>query len=57
MTKREDESDRRNPEWKWVTAAGTENPFPGRKQRVHVWLTLIIVWGGERRIQGFDPET
>jgi len=33
MTKREDELDRRNPEWMWVTAAGTENPFPGRKQQ------------------------
>jgi len=33
MTKREDESDRRNPEWMWVTVAGTRNPFPGRKQQ------------------------
>jgi len=33
MTKREDESDRRNPEWMWVTVSGTRNPFPGRKQQ------------------------
>jgi len=28
MNKREDELYRRNPEWLWVTVAGTENPFP-----------------------------
>jgi len=33
MTKREDESDLRNPQWMWVTVAGTRNTFPGRKQQ------------------------
>ena len=37
MTKQEDESDRRNPEWMWVTVAGTRNPFPGRKQHEPVY--------------------
>ena len=43
MTKREDESDRRNPEWMWVTVAGTRNLFPGRKQHEPVYGSIFWI--------------